>query len=102
MELAYSELLQANLIHTGGPLLNFMLPLFFLDRNDAELSRTAWGTLRDRGIFHHPSDGDPVSWAVDQIVAFLHREQDLALDMAKEFKPGKPVRKILLEWAPSS
>ena len=95
MELAYSELLQANLIHAGGPLVNFELPLFFLDRNDAALSRTAWNTLRNRGIFHHPSDGDPVTWAVDQIVAFLHREQDLALDMAKAIVPGQPVYKTL-------
>jgi hypothetical protein len=91
MELAYSDLLQANLIHAGGPLLNFELPLFFLDRNDVDLSRSAWDTLRDRGIFHHPSDGDPVNWAVDQIVAFLHREQDLALDMARVVVPGQPV-----------
>ena len=91
MELAYSDLLQANLIHAGGPLLNFELPLFFLDRTDVNLSGTAWDTLRNRGIFHHPSDGDPVNWAVDQIVAFLHREQDLALDMAKVVVPGQPV-----------
>jgi TIR domain len=91
MELAYSDLLQANLFHAGGPLLNFELPLFFLDQTDVELSRTAWGALRDRGSFHHPSDGDPFTWAVDQIVAFLHREQDLALDMAKVLVPGQQV-----------
>ncbi len=91
MELAYSDLLQANLIHAGGPLLNFELPLIFLDRADAELPRTAWDALRDRGRFHQLSDGDPILWAVDQIVAFLHREQDLALDMAKVVVPGEPV-----------
>ena len=90
MELAYSDLLQANLIGTGGPLLNFELPLFFLDRTDVELPRTVWDALRDRGPFHHPADGDPVTWAVDQIVAFLHREQKLALDMAKMLVPGQP------------
>jgi hypothetical protein len=91
MELAYSDLLQANLNHAGGPLLNFELPLFFLGRTDVELPRTAWDVLRDRGRFHQPSDGDPFTWAVDQIVAFLHREQDLALDMAKVLVPGQPV-----------
>ena len=65
MELAYSGLLQANLIHAGGPLLNFELPLLFLDRADVELPRTAWDVLRDRGIFHQPADGDPVIWAVN-------------------------------------
>ena len=91
MELAYSDLLQANLIHAGGPLLNFELPLFFLERNHPELPPTAWDALRDRGSFHLLSDGNPITWAVDQIVAFLHREQDLALDMAKVVVPGQPV-----------
>jgi TIR domain len=95
MELAYSDLLQANLIHAGGPLLNFELPLIFLDRSDQELPRTAWDALRDRGIFHHPSDGDAVIWAVEQITAFLHREQNLALDMAKVVAPGHAVYKAL-------
>ena len=95
MELAYSDLLQINLMHTGGPLLNFELPLIFLDRADAELQRTAWDALRDRGRFHQPADGDPVIWAVNNIVEFLHREQDLALDMAKVLLPGEPVHQAL-------
>jgi hypothetical protein len=89
MELAYSDLLQANLLYPGGSLLNFELPLIFLDRHHPELPRTAWDALRDRGIFHHPSDGDPVAWATEQIVAFLHREQALALDMSKVVVPGQ-------------
>src|SRR5450432_1699111 len=36
MELAYSGLLQANLSNPGGTLLNYELPLFFLDQTDAE------------------------------------------------------------------
>lgn len=95
MELAYSDLLQVNLIHPGGPLLNVELPLIFLDRADPELPRTAWDALRDRGRFHLPSDGDAVTWAVDQIAAFLHREQALALDMAKVVVPGRPVHDAL-------
>lgn len=90
MELAYSDLLQANLIHTGGPLLNFELPLIFLDRTDSDLPRSAWDALRDRAQFHHPSDGNAVTWAIDQITAFLKREQDLALDMSKLVVPGQP------------
>lgn len=89
MELAYSNLLQDNLNHPGGPLLDLELPLFFLDRNDPELPRTAWNVLRDCGRFHHPADGPPVPWAVDQIVSFLRREQDLALDRAKLLVPGQ-------------
>lgn len=96
MELAYSDLIQANLNYPGGTLLNFELPLFFLDRTDAELPRTAWDAFRDQGRFHHPSDGDPFTWAVDQIVAFLHREQDLALEMANVVVPGQPVYDALI------
>ncbi len=83
MELAYADLLQTNLFYAGGTLLNLELPLFFLDRADPELPRTIWGALRDRGHFHHPSDGDPVAWAVNQIVAFLRREQKLVLDLRR-------------------
>jgi hypothetical protein len=96
MELAYSDLIQANLTQPGGPLLNFELPLFFLDRVNPELPRTAWDALRDRGLFHRLSDGDAVTWAADQITNFLHREQDVALDMAKVVLPGQPVHNALI------
>jgi len=36
-ELAYAEILQANLLHAGGPLLNVFLPLFFLPQSDTIL-----------------------------------------------------------------
>ena len=88
MELAYSDLLQTNFNCSGGQLLNFELPLIFLDRNNPELPRTAWDALRDRGMCYHCSMGDEVSWAVDQIAAFLDREQELAMDIAKEIVPG--------------
>lgn len=91
MELAYSDLVQANFARPGGNLLNFDLPLFFLDRGDPELLRTVWNALCDHGRFHHLSDGDPVTWAVDQIIGFLGREQHLALDMAKVLVPGQPL-----------
>jgi len=89
MELAYADIIQANLLHQGGTLLNFVLPLFFLDRADPELMRTVWGSLQDRGHFHRPSDGNEVEWSVDQIVAFLRREQTLAQDLAKVAIPGQ-------------
>jgi hypothetical protein len=56
---------------------------------------SAWDSLRDRGIFHQLADGDPVTWAVNKIVDFLHREQDLALDMAKVLLSGQPVYQTL-------
>jgi hypothetical protein len=55
------------------------------------LPRTAWNCLRDRGIFHHPRNGDPIRWAVDQIVRFLYREEALALDMARFIVPRQPI-----------
>jgi hypothetical protein len=90
MELAYSDLLQSNLVGAGGALLHYELPLFFVDQTSAAIAPTVWNVLRDRGRFHHPSDGDPTKWAVGQIIAFLHREQDLSLDLAKVLVPGQP------------
>ena len=95
MEAAYSDVLQANFVHRGGTVLNFELALFFLDHADEEIPRTIWNKFRDTGRFHHPSNGDPVQWAVDEIVAFLHREQDLALEMTKVLLPGQPAHDAL-------
>jgi hypothetical protein len=89
MELAYADVLQSNLTHPGGTLLNLELPLFFINRADPDLQKTVWGTLQDRGIFYDPSDGDYAAWAVDQIVDFLYREQALSVDMSKIMSPGK-------------
>ncbi len=99
LELAYGDVLQRNLLWPGGPLVNVELPLFFLDRADAELPRTAWNSLRDRGQFHLPSDGDPVGWAANQIHQFLRREQSLALNMAKVITGGQPVHEALAKTA---
>lgn len=88
--------MQSNLPYPGGPLLNYELPLFFLDQADAELPRTAWACLRDRGIFHRPADGDPVRWAVDQTVAFLQREQRLANEKLMVVTPGQPIHDYLM------
>ena len=96
MELAYSDIIQTNLTQPGGLLLNFDLPLFFLDRGNPDLSRTAWDALRDRGLFHDPSDGDEVTWGADQIANFLHREQDLVLNIAPVVQPGLPVHNALI------
>jgi hypothetical protein len=95
MELGYADLLQANLVHSGGNLSNLTLPLFFLSRSDRsasmKLNRTVWGMLRDTGRFHRPRDGDRVQWAAAQIQAFLRREQALALHMGRGILPGHPV-----------
>ena len=92
MELAYSDLLQANLTLPGGPLLNLELPLFFLAQDHGGLPYTVWNTLRDRGEFHLPRDGNEIEWAVNRIVAFLHREQKLALEMSRMFLESEDMR----------
>ena len=92
MELAYSDLVQSNFLHPGGSLLNFELPLFFLNRTDVELPRTVWDALRDREeVSICTPMATSVAWAVEQITAFLRREQDIALDMMKVVVPGQPV-----------
>lgn len=95
MELAYADLLQANLVHPGGSLLNFELPLFFLDQTDSELQRTVWAALRDRGTFCPLGSIDQVEWAVSSIASFLRREQALAVDLAKVITPRKPLYRTL-------
>ncbi|WP_088252977.1 toll/interleukin-1 receptor domain-containing protein [Fimbriiglobus ruber] len=77
-ELAWAELLQDNLIKSGGPALqNVILPLFFVDPADSRLPRSVWQAVRDKGNFC-PAGTDRVTWAVNQIQAFLDREQKLA------------------------
>jgi hypothetical protein len=90
MEVAYGDLLQSNFDTAGGTLLNYELPLFFLDRSSSAIAPTIWNAMRQNGPFYDPSNGDPVIWAVDQIVDFLRREQVLALDVAKVLVPGQP------------
>lgn len=76
LELAYAELLQRNLSTSAGPLTNVFLPLYFVPQSHPLLPRTVWQAARDRGAFHDPAGGlDRVSWATDEILAFLRREQ---------------------------
>jgi len=94
MELAYSDILQKNLMSYGGTWTNLELPLFFVDRNDPHLNQTIWGALRDRGPSYSQQDGDIVEWSVNQIQQFLLREQLLSLNHAKNYplvtSPGIP------------
>lgn len=92
MELAYSNLLRDNFVRSGGPLMNYELPLFLLDPADARIPRSCWNKSRDIGVFLQEPKADPVKWACDQIQAFLRREQLLALDLAKASKSSKSLR----------
>jgi len=91
IELAWAELLQENLREPGGVLHNVALPLFFLDRGDERLLRSAWLPVRDRAVFHHPPE-DPVAWASQQVRAFVLREQQRGLDNALWLKQDTQTR----------
>lgn len=80
LELAWADLLQENLSEAGGKLQAVALPLFFLDPADPRIFRSAWQPLRERAVFHQPKDGDPVTWAVDQINSFNLREAQRGVD----------------------
>lgn len=84
MELAFAELLDANLIHRGGKLANVILPLFFVPQSDPRLPRSVWQLIRDRGRFcdvFEPSD--TVTWCSDQISEFLIREAKITRNVAQ-------------------
>jgi len=83
VELAWADLLQANLHGPGGALQNVALPLFFVEPTNGMVPRSAWRTLSDRGAFHKDGDGDPVTWARDRILEFILREQRRGQDLAK-------------------
>ena len=94
-ELAWTELLQDNLILPGGPSLqNVLLPLFFVDQSDPRLPRSVWQSIRDRGHFCPPKRL-PTEWAVDQIIKFLRREQLLANDYRRVIRRSTEFRKSL-------
>lgn len=98
-ELAFAELLQAAL-HRGEPLINVLLPLFYLRQADPTLPRTVWQAARDRGNFLEPKRGPRagekrVEWAAEQIVQFLGNEERRATDMAARALVDRAFRREL-------
>lgn len=87
LELGYTEIIQSNLMGQGGPLANVFLPLYFVPKSDERLPRSVWQLARDRGHFYEESSGvDRVSWSVQQLLAFLRREQQFADLLAKHVR----------------
>lgn len=96
LELAFAEILQANLTHPGRELLTVSLPLFFVPPADPLLPRTVWQTVRDRGHFFDPSrSADPVAWAVDEVTRFLRREQEQAKRLRATVRADEKLRLAL-------
>lgn len=82
-ELAWTELLQDNLLQAGGPTLqNVFLPLYFVEPSDTRLPRSVWQAVRDKGVFSQSGVARP-AWAAGQIEAFLRREEVLAAELGR-------------------
>ena len=95
-ELAYAQILQANLVHPGATLLNVCLPLHFVPQSHEILPRTVWQTIRNRGSFFDPSrSDDQVAWAIREITRFLQREQAQADGMAVAFTVDDRLRNAI-------
>lgn len=82
VELAWTELLQSNLVEPGGVLQNIILPLFFVKPTSSRLLRSVWRTISDRAPFYSNKDGDPIAWASHHVCEFVLREQQFGLDNA--------------------
>lgn len=82
LELAYAEILDANLQGRGGRLANAYLPLFLVEQGDPRLPRTVWQAVRDRGHFM-PKDSavSAHEWCQREIGNFLRREQQKCNDV---------------------
>lgn len=85
LELAYAEILDANLTHRGGTLATSFLPLFLVDQADARLPRTVWQLLRDRGKFCPAalSAANEVDWCHQEIRDYLLREQQKSINVSQ-------------------
>jgi hypothetical protein len=100
LELAYSEILQSNLLRSGGALSNISLPLFFTKRDDPRIARSVWQTSIDRGhFFEGANPRKRVTWATQQIRAFLLRERLLASELDRDAEDQTPLR-IEIERVP--
>jgi hypothetical protein len=82
LELAYAEILDANLQGRGGSLAHAFLPLFLTEQADERLPRTVWQAVRDRGHFlPTTSTASTHQWCVQEIKKFLLSEQQVCRDL---------------------
>lgn len=95
LELALAELLELSLRVPGGQLSNVFLPLFFVPQSSPKLPRSVWQLVRDRGRFHPPGDGDPVTWCAGEIRQFLLREQLFSGEVGGMVKENPSLHKQL-------
>jgi hypothetical protein len=96
LELAFTEILQSNLLRAGGVLSNVALPLFFTKQKSRRISRSVWQAAKDRGhFFEDPDPAKRVVWAEQQINAFLIREEKLAMEMEQNSSHKQSFRQEL-------
>ena len=91
IESAYADLVHRQLALPSSALMQFELPLFFVDRDHRSLTRSAWRRLSDRGAFFRPRtkkttsgsrETDQINWAIDEITRFVRREENQSESVA--------------------
>ena len=93
LELAYAEILDANLTHRGGALASPFLPLFLVDQEDSRLPFTVWQSVRDRGRFFPAESPIPVAeWCCQQIRDYLGREEEKRKKLAESVKRDRQLK----------
>lgn len=82
LELAYAEILGANLKGRGGSHAHAFLPLFLVEQADERLPRSVWQAVRNDGHFLPPGATDQAEqWCVQEIKKFLMGEQTMSGDL---------------------
>lgn len=102
VENAYANLLQDNLHFQSLELCHVQLPLFFLPHGHVILQRSAWGPLVHRGRRYPPGrvDNAAVTWATEEIVAFIRQEESRGASLAEQI-PNDPGFQTLLTEEPN-
>lgn len=95
-ELAYSGIVQGNLLGDGDALVNVILPLILVPNPADVLPHTVWRTVWDRGPVYDPTPGvDPTTWAVAAILRFLRDEERLAKQHARLTRQDANLRRTV-------
>ena len=87
LELAYAELIQANLTRGTLPLVNVVMPLFFGTMRHEALERSVWRRLLDSAVPLPIEDAaSSIQSAADAVHDFLLREQEHRSDVAEKIR----------------
>ena len=97
VENAYANLLQENLRFGSLEVCHIQYPLFFVPRSHVTLQRSAWASLVQRGRFYprRTFDSGAVSWAVQEITAFIQQEEKRGVSLAIQLQNDPGFRPLL-------